>query len=107
MTNQTVTESTERSTLQRWVDAFLHRGPGYGVTPEPIADAVAAELYRRMQRLEDPNLLERARTQVSGEVLGLQSALGIVLGGRVPGGTADRLAHEYYRGWLDRAKEGR
>ena len=99
-----MTSQNNRTVLQRWADAFLHRGPGYDVTPEPIADAVAAELYRRMQRLEDPNLMKSARIQVSGEVLGLQGALGIVLGGRVAGGTADSLAHAYYRGWLDRTK---
>lgn len=99
--------STQRSKFRRFLDAFLHCGPGYDVPAEPVADAVAAELYRRVRRLQDPNLLEKARVQVSGEVIGLQGALGIVLGGSVPGGTADKRAQEYYRAWLARQEAGR
>lgn len=101
------TTVTQRTRFRRWVDAVLHRGPGYDVTTETIADAVAAELHRRIQRLEGPNLPEMAQVQVSGEVIGLQGALGVVLGDRVHGGTADKVAHAYYRAWLHRTGQVR
>ncbi|MCL8016879.1 hypothetical protein [Streptomyces sp. AS02] len=72
------------------------------------ADALAAELHRRAVRLEElrpfkqPACLGCPAVQVDGEVIGLRGALGIVLGGTVPGGTADELGHEYYRAWLQR-----
>lgn len=70
------------------------------------ADALAAELNRRTVRLaqlaEDPYALASTVSEVRGEVIGLRGALGITLGGRVIGGTADELAQEYYQQWLDR-----
>lgn len=78
----------------------------------PIADALAAELHRRAVRLEDfkpfkqPTCLNCPAVQVHGEVIGLLGALGISLGGTVPGGTADELGQQYYRAWLDRQEKG-
>jgi len=68
------------------------------------ANAIATEIYRRMERLEElrsePALRESVVENVRGEILGLQSALGIVLGGTVPGGSADKLAKAYCTEWL-------
>ncbi|MFE1451947.1 hypothetical protein [Streptomyces olivaceoviridis] len=90
MTKKTVTEVTELS-------------------KNPIADAVAAELHRRWARLDelhqDPERSEaadRRRMQLHGELMGLRAALGIVLGGTVPGGDADRLGMEYHVTWMKR-----
>jgi hypothetical protein len=73
------------------------------------ADALAAELHRRWVRLEElrqgmdrSEAAERRRMQLHGEVMGLRGALGIVLGGTVPGGDADRLGMEYHRAWMKR-----
>lgn len=41
-----------------------------------------------------------ADAQVQGELIGLRGALGIVLGGAVQGGDADRLAVQEYNRWL-------
>jgi hypothetical protein len=74
----------------------------------PAADALAAELHRRAVRLEElrpfraPTCLGCPAVQVDGEVIGLMGALGIVLGGQVPGGTADELGKAYYQSWIDR-----
>lgn len=74
------------------------------------AEALAAELYRRSQRMEeladDRDVCTGVKEQLHGELVGLRGALGIVLGGRVMGGTADQLGFAYYQGWLDR-REGR
>ena len=73
------------------------------------ADAVAAELHRRATRLEDFRKVKPSSctfcpaVQVDGEVVGLRGALGIVLGGTVPGGNADQLGADYYQAWLSRA----
>lgn len=68
------------------------------------ADAIAEELRRRATRLEelraDPIGNSSRINHVRGEVIGLRGALGIVLGGAVPGGTADKLGHAYYQEWL-------
>ncbi|MER6092439.1 hypothetical protein [Streptomyces bluensis] len=70
------------------------------------AESLVQELHRRASRLEE---LRRDRTapgdtatQVWGEVIGLRGALGIILGGTVPGGSADQLGYAYYREWLAR-----
>lgn len=72
------------------------------------ANKVAVEIYRRMARLNDlqadPTARQSVVENVRGEILGLQGALGIVLGGTVPGGSADKLAQAYYGEWL-KAKE--
>lgn len=72
----------------------------------PHADAIAKELQRRATRLEElhasPATNSSRINHVRGEVIGLRGALGIVLGGTVPGGTADQLATAYYRQWLTR-----
>ncbi|MFG2970848.1 hypothetical protein ACGFZS_47025 [Streptomyces sp. NPDC048288] len=74
------------------------------------AEALAAELHRRSQRLEelqpDPGVCNGVKEQLHGELVGLRGALGIVLGGHVMGGTADALGFDYYQGWLGR-REGR
>lgn len=73
------------------------------------ADALAAELHRRATRLEDFRKVKPSSctfcpaVQVDGEVIGLRGALGILLGGTVPGGSADQLGAEYYQAWLGRA----
>jgi len=80
-------------------------------------DAIAAELHRRTTRLYElvagkafnastPEASEPSALRVEhvrGEVIGLRGALGILLGGTVPGGTADQLALSYYEQWLTRA----
>jgi hypothetical protein len=78
-------------------------------TKNPVADALAAELNRRWTRLDelhnDPDRsesAERKRMQLHGELMGLRGALGIVLGGTVPGGDADRLGMEYHLAWMKR-----
>ncbi|MEZ7007858.1 hypothetical protein [Streptomyces sp. AD55] len=102
----TATRAVKRSMMHRLLDAFLRRGPGYGLG-NPVADALAAELHRRCIRLDelrnDPDrseAAERKRMQVHGETIGLRGALGIVLGGTVPGGEADRLGMEYHLAWM-------
>lgn len=75
-------------------------------------DAVASELHRRAVRLEELRPFKQAAclgcpvVQVDGEVIGLRGALGIVLGGTVPGGTADERGQAYYQAWQAR-QEGR
>lgn len=73
-------------------------------TPSVPAYALAEELHRRTLRLtelaEAPDAPEATISEVRGEVIGLRGAIGIVLGGSVPGGTADRLGHDYYQDWL-------
>ncbi|MEU7338656.1 hypothetical protein [Streptomyces sp. NPDC007074] len=68
------------------------------------ANNICTEIYRRMERLTDlqvdPGARQSVVENVRGEALGLQGALGIVLGGRVPGGSADRLAQAYWAEWL-------
>ena len=72
----------------------------------PHADAIAAELQRRATHLDelraDPAASMSRIDHVRGEIIGLQGALGIILGGTVPGGTADKAAFTYYQQWLDR-----
>lgn len=74
------------------------------------ANAIATEIHRRMVRLKelqaDPEARQSVVENVRGEVLGLQSALGIVLGGTVPGSSADSLAKAYYTEWLGQKAEG-
>lgn len=76
------------------------------------AENLAQELHRRATRLEELRLdldsegQDAKQMQVAGEVIGLRGALGVVLGGTVQGGSADRLGSDYYRAWLDRSKEG-
>lgn len=79
------------------------------LTITPTADAIAAELHRRWERLEELNndperteATERRRMQVHGELMGLRGALGIVLGGTVPGGSADHLGMAYHLAWTKR-----
>jgi hypothetical protein len=80
-----------------------------GMSENLIADAIAAELHRRWERLNelhnDPDrteAAERRRMQLHGEVMGLRGALGIALGGTVPGGDADRLGMAYHLAWMER-----
>lgn len=70
------------------------------------ADAIAEELQRRLIRLNsllpglpaDANLI----THLRGELIGLRGALGIVLGGTVQHGEADRLGYDYHQKWQAR-----
>ena len=68
------------------------------------ADAIATELHRRTLRLgelhADPAENDTVINHVRGEVIGLRGALGIVLGGAVPGGTADEAGAAFYQQWL-------
>lgn len=77
----------------------------------PPADAVVGELHRRAARLweleADPDSLQSTLDEVRGEVIGLRGALGIVLGGTVPGSTADKLGRDYYTAWLARVEVSR
>jgi hypothetical protein len=73
------------------------------------ADAIAAELHRRWERLNElqqdldqSDAADRKRMQLHGEVMGLRGALGIVLGGTVPGGDADQRGMEYHLAWMKR-----
>lgn len=73
---------------------------------DSAADTLAAEWHRRYLRLEglnkDPDTSATVLEHVRGELVGLRGALGVLLGGRVEGGTADLLGWSYYREWLDR-----
>lgn len=74
-------------------------------------DAIAAEIQRRLKRLNqltpgdpaDANLI----THLGGEIIGLRGALGITLGGTVQGGSADRLGYDYHQKWQDRQEPTR
>jgi hypothetical protein len=70
------------------------------------ADAIAEELQRRRLRLDElaPGLPEDAHliNHLRGEIIGLRGALGILLGGTVQDGTADRLGYDYHQRWQDR-----
>ncbi|WP_097964967.1 hypothetical protein [Streptomyces sp. or20] len=72
----------------------------------PQADAIAAELHRRTLRLDElstePAGNRERINHVRGEVIGLRGALGIALGGSVPGGSADPAGAAYYQEWLNR-----
>ncbi|MGW5989562.1 hypothetical protein ACWFRT_13685 [Streptomyces anulatus] len=72
----------------------------------PQAEAIATELHRRILRLDelntDPAENSERINHVRGEVIGLQGALGIALGGSVPGGTADPAGAASYQEWLNR-----
>jgi hypothetical protein len=76
MTNQTATEAT-------------------------VPDALCAELHRRAEHLQVMGH-GSARDQVYGETLGLRGAIGIALGERVPGGSADAVGFDYYQAWCAR-----
>lgn len=84
--------------------------------PDPsrdrLVEALTKELHRRSTHLdlltEDPEgrVPEGVVMNVRGEVLGLQAAVGIALGGTVQRGDADRLACEHYAAWrVERASE--
>ncbi|MEW2266931.1 hypothetical protein [Streptomyces sp. NPDC047868] len=81
--------------------------------PEPedlakslIVDRLTRELHRRSTHLDtirhaDEGLVPTDQwVLTTGEVQGLQGALGIALGGKVTGGSADQLAQEHYRVWV-------
>lgn len=70
-----------------------------------VADALCTELYRRAQRLDEMDLSSPGCEQVRGEVIALQGAVGIALGGRVPDSSADLAGRDYYMAWLGRMKE--
>jgi hypothetical protein len=70
-----------------------------------IVQDLVRELHRRATHLETirgasaDDVPNESWMHVSGEVLGLQGALGIALGARVKAGDADQVALEFYRAW--------
>lgn len=92
MNDQTATEATGPTTFDR----------------DAVADALAAEWHRRSQRLEELTKSKGPESQVAivehvrGELVGLRGALGVLLGGRVEGGTADLLGWSYCQEWQRR-----
>lgn len=72
----------------------------------PVVYQLTRELHRRATHLETIRTADEDRVltdqwvMVSGEVQGLQGALGIALGGKVAGGSADQLAQAHYRVWV-------
>lgn len=77
-----------------------------------LVGELTKELHRRSTHLdvygtEAADVPDGVVMSVRGEVLGLQAALGIALGGTVKGGNADELALEHYKAWmLEGASEG-
>lgn len=67
-----------------------------------IAMRLVRELHRRQSRYESglPGRTEEARTHLSGELLGLQVSLGIVLGQAATGDEGLQTAALFYRRWL-------
>ncbi|MFD7615775.1 hypothetical protein [Streptomyces sp. NPDC059802] len=70
------------------------------------ADAIVKELHRRTLRLDELRAGTAGNSStiahVRGEVIGLRGALGLVLGGTVPSGSADVAGAAYYQQWLSR-----
>jgi hypothetical protein len=73
---------------------------------QPVVQDLTRELYRRVTHLETARAADEDAVpnekwvQIMGEVIGLQGALGIALGGRAKGGNADELAQAHYRRWI-------
>jgi hypothetical protein len=87
-----------------WKDTSLPADTGPGMSD--LVERLTRELHRRSLRLdglgEDPDVQETVLMNVRGEVLGLQAALGMALGGMVAGGDADQRAYEHYWEWCAR-----
>jgi len=66
---------------------------------EAIRDRIVAELHRRNTRYDSGQVLEHARGNIAGELLGLQVALGIVLGYPATGTDGLKAAREFYSEW--------
>lgn len=70
-----------------------------------LVERLTRELHRRSLRLEelgeDPDVQETVLMNVRGEVLGLQAAVGMALGGVVAGGDADQRAYAHYWEWCE------
>lgn len=71
----------------------------------PVVYELTRELHRRTTHLETAGTdggrgSDQWLANVLGEVLGLQGALGIALGGKVAGGDADERARAHYRSWV-------
>lgn len=99
-----------RGWMLLWV-RYDWRDNSHPEVPDPsrdrLVEQLTEELHRRSMRLEvlgedHPRgpVAEGVVMNVRGEVLGLQAALGIALGGVVKGGDADQRAYEHYRAWL-------
>lgn len=73
-----------------------------GTAANATADALAAEMHRRVKRMKELKRGNPARDHVYGEVLGLRGAIGIALGAQVPGGSADVAGIDYYEAWVAR-----
>jgi hypothetical protein len=74
--------------------------------PASVVYKLTRELHRRVTHLETIRHADEDRVptdvwvMVTGEVQGLQGALGIALGAAVAGGNADELAQAHYRAWV-------
>jgi hypothetical protein len=92
-----------------WKDAKPAADASSPSVPD-LVEQLTRELHRRSLRLEelgeDPDVLETVLMNVRGEVLGLQAALGMALGGVVAGGDADQRAYEHYWEWCARQEVG-
>lgn len=72
----------------------------------PVVYELTRELHRRATHLETIRTASEEQgwdetwVIVSGEVRGLQGALGIALGGKVAGGNADELGQRHYLAWV-------
>lgn len=70
-----------------------------------VVHQLTREVHRRATHLETIRTASEDRVptdawvMVTGEVQGLQGALGIALGGTVAGGDADELAQRHYLAW--------
>jgi hypothetical protein len=99
------TEATEPNTCQEDASTSPPAATTAGGVPD-LVERLTRELHRRSLRLDelgnDPTVLETVLMNVRGEVLGLQAALGMALGGVVSGGDADQRAYKHYRAWRSR-----
>ncbi len=89
-----------------WRDHSLPAAPD--LAQSPVVQGLVRELHRRATHLEAirgasaDTVPNETWLHASGEVLGLQGALGIALGGQVAGGNADQDALEFYKAWVAR-----
>ncbi|MEU1133560.1 hypothetical protein ABZ383_27510 [Streptomyces sp. NPDC005900] len=110
-------EALERHDYQKHADRLMAVIPAvdqYYAALRDRADAVARELHRRLQRLQDlcddPERSDTVLEHVRGETIGLRAALGIFT--NVPGSPrttpplCDHLGANYYREWASQALEG-
>lgn len=86
-----------------WKDRSLP--PAADPAKSHVVYKLTRELHRRATHLETIRAADEDRVptdawvMVTGEVQGLQGALGIALGAAVAGGNADEIAQQHYRAW--------